>query len=1307
MVVRGCHRGVILAVVLVLVFAGLTPGESASAAEFSREQLEHFEKHVRPLLVARCYQCHSHDSKRLEGGLYLDSRAGLLRGGDSGSAIDLKQPDDSLLISAIRYESFEMPPKGRLPKQEQDTLVKWIRDGAPWPDEPEPMSGNHPKPFDWQARKAAHWCWQPLRNVTPPAVPADSPHADWPLNPIDNFILQRQTAADLTPSSPADRRTLIRRVTFDLIGLPPKPAEVETFLQDDQPGAYERVVDRLLESPRFGEKWTRHWLDLVRYAETCGHEFDYPLPHASRYRDYLIRAFNADVPYDQLVREHIAGDLLPEPRRHPQAGYNESVIGTGFWFFGEATHSPTDVRLDEALRIDNQIDVFSKTFLGLTVSCARCHDHKFDPIPTADYYALAGYLQSTRRNVAWLDPDGRRNAATAKMQQAQEDSLQLLRDASQGFPAKKTDNNNWLHPAAETETVTRYLLAARAAWQAPKVDEAPVGPQDNSDKDILFEDFEGDNYDGWIITGKPFGDRPANGTIGGQQPVSGFLGKGLVNTYLGSDRPQGTATSKAFKIERPFIQFLIGGGHHAGKTCMNLLIDGKPVRTAVGKGPTDRERLSLHAWDVREFVGKTAQLEIVDRESGGWGHINVDHIVFTDKARASVSKQTPAQPTARTIASIAAAYKLDANRLTAWVRALAELKQHKSPSHDPLVHWSRLLATPDADLPRALANPRQQATVDRQPLPHEHSLFNLNDGANSWFPDGRAFAGNTTPELNVDLSADQLAFTMPGTLGSGRLSKQLRGALRSPTFELTHSKIFILMKARSVDVRLIIDGYQMEPYNGLLFGGTRVRNVDTKGEWQWISLGNDMYRGHKAYLEFPDVGDGEFAVQQVVLSDGSQPKLLSHANGQWLQDLPEKLTLQQLAEQIAQAWSARLQDWHIDLVRAPRSGPYDVDAIRETTGSVNALLAGGVLSEPSQKLAEFRKQRATLEQNLPAPIGVTTAVDGTGENERVFIRGSHTNLGPVAPRNMLRALLDENNNPLTPADGSGRLLLAEQVLARNNPLAARVAVNRLWHHLFGRGIVPTVDDFGVMGQAPSHPDLLDWLANDFREQGWSIKRAIKQMVLSRTYQQSSRPTNAQYETADPTNKLLHRMRIRRLTAEQLRDSLLAVSGRLNTNEFASSVPINLTSFMQGRGRPGRNGPLDGDGRRSLYLEVRRNFLVPMLTTFDFPSPFSTMGRRTVSNVPAQALMLMNDPFVVQQAGVWAESLCAKNEAAGVRMTRVFEQAFSRPPTPAEIQQARRFLETQAKSLNTTPGDPRVWQDFCHVLFNKKEFSFLR
>ena len=243
--------------------------------------------------------------------------------------------------------------------------------------------------FDLEARKQKQaWLWEAPKRQVPPAVKDEG----WPLGAEDRFILRRLEDAGLSPSPAADDRTWLRRVHFALTGLPPDLDEISVFLADTKPGARGRVVERLLASPHFGERWARHWMDLMRYAESRGHEGDYTIANAWHYRDYLVRAFNADVPYDRFLAEHLAGDLVPEPRLRPGTDINESVVATGWAFLGEENHSPVDIRQDECERVDNKIDVFSKTFLGLTISCARCHDHKFDPIRAQDYYAMSGFF---------------------------------------------------------------------------------------------------------------------------------------------------------------------------------------------------------------------------------------------------------------------------------------------------------------------------------------------------------------------------------------------------------------------------------------------------------------------------------------------------------------------------------------------------------------------------------------------------------------------------------------------------------------------------------------------------------------------------------------------------------------------------------------------------------------------------------------------------------------------------------------------------------------------------------------------------
>ena len=336
-------------------------------------------------------------------------------------------------------------------------------------------------------------------------------------------------------------------------------------------------------------------------------------------------------------------------------------------------------------------------------------------------------------------------------------------------------------------------------------------------------------------------------------------------------------------------------------------------------------------------------------------------------------------------------------------------------------------------------------------------------------------------------------------------------------------------------------------------------------------------------------------------------------------------------------------------------------------------------------------------------------LDGNGTSEFFLPRGSPKIPGEPVPRRFLEALAGGPQPDYGP--GSGRLQLARQMTDPATPFTTRVAVNRVWHHLFGRGLVPTVDNFGVLGQAPSHPELLDHLAARFsRDLAWSRKKLIREIMLSQTYRMASQPTNAQAEQLDPENLLLHRANLRRLEGEAIRDSILAVSGRLNPTAFGKSVPLHLTAFMEGRGKPG-SGPLDGDGRRSIYIAVRRNFLSPMMLAFDTPIPFSSISRRNISNVPAQALTLMNDPFVVEQAKLWAKRLAPSAGRAPEPLLReMYLTAFGRPPAPAEIASSTAFLQQQGAAHGLAPdaalADERVWADLAHVLFNVKEFIFI-
>lgn len=1078
------------------------------------EQLAYVREKVVPLLQARCGECHGGGPVN-KGGLTLTSRESILKGGDSGPAVVPFHADQSLLISAVNYESFEMPPRSRLPQQEVAILKRWVEMGAPWPvGTGEVVPTGVSEAFPMADRRAAHWAWKP---IVCPEVPAIEPSSGGLTN-VDRFIMSRLRQEGLQPQVEASRRSLIRRLTFDLIGLPPTIEQQQRFFNDprDTVSAMESLADELLASPHFGERWARHWLDLVRYAETLGHEFDFPLPYAWRYRDYVIRALNADVPYDQFLREHLAGDLLSEPRRHPELNFNESIIGTGFWYLSEDKHAPVDVKGEESARIDNQIDVFSKAFLGLTVACARCHDHKFDAITSADYYALAGFLQSSRRRLEWLDSGEKIEQAVRQMSGCRQELKDRLQRDLETLTATRLTNlftgvvSAGASPPSEDRSGHPAELKLRALFQQPDV--------------------------------------------------------------MQVDHPLSLPAE------------------------LNRLMTG----LAAGKDASDEDLRGA----IRSWCDRVEQADRVSRAG-------------TELAIADFRHGIPAgwltYGTAFQMSSVGEAAVSDTFR-------------------------SASGAAPDV----------------------------------VWHGDG--------PGL---MATRQVS--------SAVLSPKLRGVLQSPTFELTHPEILVLVAGQGSRLRLVIDGYVMNEFSELLFRGAK-QPIETGGEFRWIRLTEDVhrYQGHRCHLEFLDEGDGWFAVREVrfVAQPGDSPPA---GPG------PSSCNLQlagRLSQENCQTMAAVGSAWSSEVVRDPQ-WPEVADRLE--------LL-------PSRIAADFdrlRKDWMSISAGVPDGEPVLVMCDGSPEDEHLFIRGNHRNPGPVVPRRFLEALSD-GSFPATA--GSGRLELADRLLADDNPFVARVAVNRIWQHLFGVGLVASADNLGVLGDPPGNPELLDYLADQFRNDGWSTKRLIRALVLTRTYRQSSQRESTA-EATDPTNRWLHRAHVRRLEGEVIRDAMLFVSGRLRPDLYGPSVPVHLTASMQGRGRPKADGPLDGDGRRSVYLSVNRNFLSPFMLAFDTPIPATAVGRRSVSNVPAQALILLNNELVNQQAGVWADRLLAEQHASFADLLdRACRQAFCRPATETETTALRAFAESVATELKWPVQDihrhREILTDVCHVLLNEKEFLFL-
>lgn len=844
---------------LFAIFLSPTIGWSAEAQadEAAAKGRELFEKQILPVLTNTCYDCHSKETE-ISGGLELDSPVGMMRGGESGAVIVPHDPDKSLLIRMLRHDSglSAMPPDEKLSDETIAAFVEWIRLGAP---DTRKSTGPTALEERFEAAKK-HWSLQPPRAVEPPAVK----QADWPRGTIDRFVLARMEANGLTPVADASRRTLIRRVYFDLIGIPPTPNEVDEFLADTSPTALETVVDRLLSSPQFGERWGRHWLDSVRFAESSGMEFNFTYPHAWPYRDYVIDAVNLDKPYDLFLKEQIAGDLMPRGENESPESIESRLIAPSILAFGVKRHTGGGAfQLDMA---DDQIDTIFRSMQGLTVNCARCHDHKFDPIPTRDYYAVAGILVSTQ---------------------------------------------------------------------------------------------------------------PLYGTI--------------------------------------------------KQTYSNVTTDLLPI------GPNAAE---MHAKaEEHQKVVEEADKNLTAK-------------------REELTKATEEEKTATA----------------------------KKEEADKLVQM-------------------QTAELEEGPKPESTTALD---------------------EATTALAA--------------------------------------------------------------------------------------------------------------------------------------------ITEQVA-----------------------------KLKGEVTAL---------ETQVADLKKAAP------PRPKYAMSARDKEKPDDTtIAIRGNPGQRGEKVPRGFLSAVNVPGAKPVDTAR-SGRLELAEWIANPGNPLTARVQVNRIWQHLFGRGLVATTDNFGVLGKEPTHPELLDYLALRFVEQGWSLKQAIREMMLSRAYQLSSARNDAGVK-GDPNNLYLWRATPRRLEAESIRDSILAVSGQLNVSRPEGSTVTPLGDQLV-RGIP-LEQLLPPSNHRSVYLPVVREYVPEIFDLFDFPSPALVAGNRDVTNVPAQALYLRNSDFVTEQSRHAAQRLLSAPEATTdeQRADLAAQWALARPLT-AEQRTAAVQLVERIKQAN--PGDEQAsvnaWAVWFRTLFATAEFRYL-
>ena len=1104
---------------------------------------EFFEKRIRPLLVDHCHACHGPETASPMGGLRLDSAEAMLAGGSRGPAVAPGKPRESLLIRAVSFEDSElkMPPTGRLSDREIADLVQWVKAGAPFPGSG--SAATRPdEGIDWEAARQ-FWSFRPIQDPRLPQV-KDS---HWGSSPIDSFVLSRLEAKGLKPAPAAGKRSWLRRVSFGLTGLPPSAGEVERFAADGSPGSYRKVVERLLASPHYGERWGRHWLDLVSFAETNGHEFDHAKPDVWRYRDAVIRAFNQDVPYDRFVREHVAGDLLAEKRLGPDGTHWESPVGTSFFWLGERLNGAIDSVKARADEVDNQIDVLSKAFLGLTVACARCHDHKFDPIPTSDYYALAGILHSTDFAQAVIDSVSRRQEIAALRRQ--------IRDRTSGI-------RTLLQPVrwSMARQIEPYLLAA-AELASPK---ASAGPEEVA-----------------------------------ELARRRLLDAGLLQAWVEALRQACGDPDDLFYSLASLIDGL------ASRRFGSFAEGVEVVRGRLGaRGETERK-------DEPEGSGEDPGPERVD-------------VLFEDFG------------------------KPDFQGWTVRGQAFGPGPVRKIPSNQVLRNFQG------------------------QPL------------ASSFGAGSDRFMGSLTsrkftlPELPRDYR--QHGIYLHVRL-AGNKPREPAGNQPFPPLALS----------------LIADGVRSSTF------------VPEDSRLRWKTSRMTIQVGRICHFEILDRSAGRhIAVDKIVFSNSKEPPLHLDASHRELQ---QKILSGNPGSLEALARSYR--DLFLEALGA--AGPLNpaqrwLRASLSPSGRLEDL--GALLwEEEREEVARIQGRRRSLDNRVPPSRFAMGSQDRDPRDVRVHLRGDHKNLGPEVPRRFLQILAGKDQPPIL--EGSGRLQLADRLVDPRNPLTARVMVNRIWKHHFGEGLVRSVDNFGQTGDRPSHPELLDYLAHRFMREGWSVKAVQRLILLSSTYRMSGRP-EAPALRLDPENRLLHHVSVRRLEAESVRDSVLAVSGNLDRQLFGPSVPPHISPYQDGRGKP-KSGPLDGNGRRSLYVQVRRNFLTPLFLAFDYPPPISTIGRRGVSTVPSQALMMLNNEFIAGETLAWARRMVAEEADPGRRAERMVLEAYGRRAEPRELKDLLQFAASAgdryrglAENGEAPEGlEQQVWAALGHALMNSAEFIYLR
>jgi hypothetical protein len=1265
------------------------------------EDFSFFESKVRPLLVERCIECHG--AKKQKGDLRLDSKSGWQKGGESGAALVPGKPEESLLIKAVSYvdKDLQMPPKKQLAPEEVAVLKEWVKQGAADPRVADVAAAASTKPEadEWEVafqKRLDWWSLKPLRQTQPPLV-QDAARSQ---EPVDRFIRAALDAAKLKPAQAAEPEVLLRRLSFVLTGLPPTPEQRTLFLQEwqrDAGAAYETLVDALLASPHFGEHFARHWMDVVRYTDTYGYEWDIPAKGSWEYRDYLIRLFNADVGYDQMVREQLAGDLLPEPRINREQGLNESLIGPMFYHLGEHRHGDSmsfnGIHQD---MVNNKIDAFSKAFLATTVACARCHNHKLEAVSQRDYYALAAVFMTPRWTAREVDAPGKNDVAIEKLKELRGAIRQELAGewqarsgVLQAAPLRAWASENRFALESAKPGEVGHLLAqplGRTVWMPQTGISATAiaeGTKLMLEKDgsILASGAapEKDTYTVRFTTGAGSAsllrlEALAHDSLPARGPGRTSQGN-FVLTQLrvevkpfGSDGQAGPARALTFSAaEASYSQ--------PGYGVENLLNPASRRGWAVGLSPQARDQ--------------TARFTFTDPVAlphGGEWTVTLDHPYGTQHVlgcfRLAVGGKSDT--------SVA-----DADIASGWQERAAAWKARREQHQKANVAFTVLADFREPKLPPG------------------------------WVAEGdgmrHGFVDEGTPLIALEGDA-VIASLLPRGFHTHALSSKLPGSVFLPSQETWPAKTVSVQlggDAFSAMQALVGNAFLGEDFGGGSPGYRFVTN--TEPEWKTFSPVTLKNGVPQLLVKLTTAPLNSYFPARTGLVKGLLNPDFGYDKRSWLsltgivggdqagtpQDTLETFTtLYESAtpKSADEAWQRMGDCFTAAIRRWCESKPLAGD-VRLLNWMVSQKLLPNRAAKGS-KLASLLAEYRLIEQGIAFPRTVMSMDER--ESAKVSyplnVRGNVDAPGERVAPDFLQMFTGKND--VAKSRGSGRLELVESLLHPEHPLTSRVYVNRVWQWVFGTGLAATPDDFGRLGDKPSHPELLDWLAREFMREGWSTKSLVRRFVLSQTFRQSGATNEAALER-DPGNRLLHHYPTRRLEAEAIRDSLLAVSGRLDPQLYGRPI-LPSRNAEDGKKRL-FSGPLDGNGRRSLYLQMSIMAPPVFLTAFNLPDLKLPTGRRDVTNVPGQALTMLNDPFVTAMAKQWAAQLLQTAHATPEdRVRAIFVQAFGREPHNDEWSRWSAAVRDFATADGGEPmQDEAAWAQLAHTLFNTTEFLFYR